>query len=1228
MVKDKSKYRVVRVLLIIFTLLSIPALSYSLDKRQALSEYLFQKGLCSYGDALNILEDWTVNSEDPVVIETNIFRIEEIIKYPELIGRGIEALNSVRAKNRLVRENRFLTARIDFFLNGLYMRLGNTEMAGRIRDSLGFIKGYRIIGPFRSGSEGGFEIQNPPEFENKSGAAYPGKIFNVSWFKAGCGLSGMIDLGDFFKDIGDSLFYLLSGFSISEAGEYILSVGKTGFTDIFIDGRMIFSSRNRHLFCFDQYRIRVRLSGGAHTLLVKSDDSPHGGLKVSVRLTDTGGNPVESGSGSDTAAATAEAVSSAYFDALDTVVKAAPESADPFTSGYLFYISGLDSEEDREALGLLSAVKSGDVCAAAAEYYMGLIERGDEKKDNHFNESIKNSPKNIESIAEAAGIKIKNNFFYEAAPLAESIKKIKPQSVEYLVLEANILASLGWRDAALKAAEKIKETEYPSRGYALEAGTNMRDKRYGESLRGYLYLYAGDRSNPALVDKIVSCYEESGDYRGAENTLTAALLVFPNSVRIRLRLAGLKSDYCSPGEALPYLAAAAGVSPYNGDTLFDTGMAYHKLGRKELAVNYFRRALNYDPDNFELKRFLEIITGVKNEVDEYLIRDDPRRLSGEALAYRNEPAVILLDETAFRILPDGSYDRSVHRIIEINDRNAAKDFSSQYVVINPDTDRIEDFRCAVLNNGERVETSDAERQSLSEPESRLYYDLQASVISLPSIQKGSIIDIRYTVKNRSGAIYKNYFGEKITAGGEYRTMISNTVISFPGEKRIYYHLKDIGSGCAKAFSAGGKRLYRILVRDIPPHKNEPAMPDSSELLPSIYFSSFKNWDEVHMWYSGLIRGRAKLGGEMMMSLKELVKPGDSELDKVKKIYNHVNRLIRYVGFEFGIGGIQPRRAELTYHTRMGDCKDIALVLAAMLREAGIDARLALLRVRDSGEANLAVPFLGEFNHAICYVNAAGGFFIDGTAKMGGFREFPGQDCGVKALVLDESGYSFINTDTGFYLENTESEKTEVSIDEAGRASLSRTITKTGNLADSLRSASLDSEGWNQRMREYWNKRFPGSRIDNLKMLNSAFDEPVSYSYKIDIPSFVKMDGDEAIFASFFVTSDYYKNYAMLKARKYPISLSQKYSVEAVIRYEIPAGFEVFKIPENEKFDHPRFSTVFKFSRSADGRFVDARSEVRFKDYRIDAADYGAFRDFTRIIEKKEKEKIILIRSVK
>ncbi len=102
-----------------------------------------------------------------------------------------------------------------------------------------------------------------------------------------------------------------------------------------------------------------------------------------------------------------------------------------------------------------------------------------------------------------------------------------------------------------------------------------------------------------------------------------------------------------------------------------------------------------------------------------------------------------------------------------------------------------------------------------------------------------------------------------------------------------------------------------------------------------------------------------MSAEMHKDLSGIIGSRDDDPEKMRKIFNHVNSSIRYVGFELGLGGLQPRNADLTYATRMGDCKDLTLVLISMLRKAGIDARMALVRTRERGELDRSIPFIGS-----------------------------------------------------------------------------------------------------------------------------------------------------------------------------------------------------------------------------------------------------------------------------
>ncbi len=1206
-------------------ILFFPSASYETDI--PFREYLNHKGLCNYERAIDVIEEWTVDLDDPVIIETNLFRIDELLEYPELFVKGNRAFSRILKSNRVVKEHPFLRSRIELFLNDLLLRQGKRKDAVRLRDSLGFLKEFKLVGPFGNGGAQEFDTSYPPEAGFNRDAVYQGKIYQVKWFDAFVDLSGKIDIENLFSGVSDSLFYLESELNIPSEGNYVLSLGKTGFIDIWLDGTRVFSNRKRHSFSFDQYRLNVFLSEGRHKILIKAGESLSDGINLALRVTDEKGNAVNADDNHDRAHSNiSRLLGTSYFNSLERITKA--ESADErnaFIAGYLFYISGLNSEKDREALRLFNdAMKTGE-SVSPSSYYMGLIEGDEVKKDFHFYESVKANKRNIEALSEIAEIKIRNRFIYEASPIVESIREISPLSPVYLALKAELFLSLGWHEEAMKTASLLKKSDYPSNGYFLEARIKRLSKRYKEALEGYRFLYESDRFSIEHVEDVIECYEALGQYKDIEKILNRAVVMFPNNVWVRLKLSEVIGNNDNLRASLPYLASAMRLSPYNKQVLFETGILYHKLGKDKLALHYLRKALRYDPNNFELKRFLRIISNEKNELEKYLVKDDPTQLAVRASKYRNEPAVFLLKEVAFRVLSDGSYEKWVHKIIKINDQNAIKDFARQYVVIDPNTDRLENMKCAVINDGERIETSKVSKRSLSDPESRLYYDLLANIISVPSIRKGSIVDLSYVVKSREGEILKNYFGEKVSAGSEYRTILSNILISFPNEKRIYYHLNGIKKKSFSVIPNSGKKIYRILLSDIPPYKNEPAMPHSSEILPCVYFSSHKDWNELHRWYLTLVKDRINMSVEMKTSVDAIIKKDDSDLEKVRKIYNHVNKAIRYVGFEFGVGGIQPRRSDLTYHTKMGDCKDITFVLIAMLREVGIDARMALVRVREMGKANLSVPFLGEFNHAICYVNLGNGFFIDGTAKMSGFRELPDDDRGIKAMVLDDRGFRFMSTESRIYDENLETAITDVNVHESGKALLKRTISRKGSLSAMSRYATLNKDRWSQRISEYWNSRFTGSKIQNLKVVEMGVEGPVSYKYNIEIPSFVSAGGEEIIFSSFLVPSGYYRDYTMLKKRRFPLVLSKIWKAHVKIKYRIPDGFSIYRIPKNEEYKNKKYSASFRFVKSKNNKTIEVESTVRFKDFRLEVDEYKEFRNFTRFIDRKENEKIVLVK---
>ena len=102
-------------------------------------------------------------------------------------------------------------------------------------------------------------------------------------------------------------------------------------------------------------------------------------------------------------------------------------------------------------------------------------------------------------------------------------------------------------------------------------------------------------------------------------------------------------------------------------------------------------------------------------------------------------------------------------------------------------------------------------------------------------------------------------------------------------------------------------------------------------------NGFANWEQMGRWYQGLTNGRFDSSPQIKQKVNTLTSSDPSQLAKMRALAQFVQRDIRYVAIELGIGGWQPHPATEVFAHRYGDCKDKATLMATMLREIGIDS---------------------------------------------------------------------------------------------------------------------------------------------------------------------------------------------------------------------------------------------------------------------------------------------------
>jgi hypothetical protein len=119
-----------------------------------------------------------------------------------------------------------------------------------------------------------------------------------------------------------------------------------------------------------------------------------------------------------------------------------------------------------------------------------------------------------------------------------------------------------------------------------------------------------------------------------------------------------------------------------------------------------------------------------------------------------------------------------------------------------------------------------------------------------------------------------------------------------------------------------------------------------------------------LWYTDLTRGRREASPEIRQKVAALTSSSRTPLEKMQALAGFVQRDIRYVAIELGIGGYQPHPAVDVFTHRYGDCKDKVTLMASMLKEIGVESYYVVINSERGAVTSEMPAHMGGFDHAI------------------------------------------------------------------------------------------------------------------------------------------------------------------------------------------------------------------------------------------------------------------------
>lgn len=605
--------------------------------------------------------------------------------------------------------------------------------------------------------------------------------------------------------------------------------------------------------------------------------------------------------------------------------------------------------------------------------------------------------------------------------------------------------------------------------------------------------------------------------------------------------------------------------------------------------------------------------------------------------YRNEAMVFERSETTYRMHADGTGERDIHVFLRLQSQGAAQQFgvlsfgyASAY-----ETPHIRLVRVH-KPDGSTVDTpaSDAiDMPAAVSREAPLYSDLKEKHLPVRSLSAGDTLEYDFqTTIDKAEAPNQFWGADHFTAPGTVVVLAETLNLEVPADKYVQVwspnHKPTISDH-------DGLRTYswnvaQLVTAPKPPADGSPTPEAPKDIdedadgrkLPSVAWTTFRNWAEVGDWYRSLALTQADPTDPIRARAAELTKDAKTPEDQARALYAFVSDHIRYVGIDFGVGRYQPHPAAEVLANQYGDCKDKDTLLEALLRAKGFSTAPALI---GAGIAPVPdVPSPAVFNHVITTVNLPDGrIWLDSTPSVAPYRLLNSVIRDQKALVVPASAPAeLIATPAAAPYPFTEHFSADASLDADGKLTGKITATYRDDNEVVLRALAhgFAPAEWDKASQYVSSSTGFSGTTSNTQFTNAddlASPIAISYDYArhpygdwkmlnivplLPQPEFITLDSDST-------------------PPQEDIQLGAPRTLTGVSRIRLPEGYRADPPdPIHVKTDFATFDKTYRF---VDGQVIVERTVVILKK-KIAKQDWKKYQDFTTAIRLTDEPWIPLI----
>ena len=591
--------------------------------------------------------------------------------------------------------------------------------------------------------------------------------------------------------------------------------------------------------------------------------------------------------------------------------------------------------------------------------------------------------------------------------------------------------------------------------------------------------------------------------------------------------------------------------------------------------------------------------------------------------------------------PDQLTELNVHRRIKILKRNGFSEGDIEIPYYSKD--RYQD----IIQLKAQIFNPDGSKRSIEKKdffEEKTAEGYTTKKFTFPEIQVGSVIEYSYVMQTKDWVRIPTWYFQT-----DIPVRLSEYVLNIPEFLEFVIISRGRELDRNEQFLESGigirNRKYILAVKDAPALKEEAFITTMTDYTAHVIFQIsgtvqngvrepyLSDWPTVAKQlledesFGKRIDRKANFN-DAYDKVAPLVASAKTPEEKLKTIYHFVLDHIKWDGTN---GIYQTEPLNKVFELKKGDAAGVNLMLIALLKAFGFDAKPLLVSTREHGQPIELYPIRSQFNYVLAYLKHNDKIqLLDATHRQRPMGLPAIRALNNKGWIVDPEKPAWLDIVPG---RSSSTRMFNITLNEEGKAvgkivsaydgyaalEVREELTKKDDPQSSAQAPEEDKD--EDVSATLANIEYDSVTIKNLDDIYKT----LAYNAKVVIPEGGTVNGD-FIYLNPVLHPAFDENPFKQTVREYPVDIPYPLSHRYILNLTIPEGYAVEQMPEQVSLSLPENGGKFTFLISklaGTSRTFQINSTIQINQVHFEPEEYAVIKKFFDLIIEKQQEQLVL-----